>query len=284
MTDRIDARMAVLRATFRSLGRLSPEAAARVADEIFCRPPRSEVRPHEEEFLASGRPGEVETPLGRLQTWEWGAGPLVILAHGWGSRAGRWTTLGGALIEAGYHVLTYDAPAHGRSEGRLASLPEFARALRAVADTAVQRPVALVGHSLGGAAIAVAASKGMPCPAAVLLAAPADPKGFTDRFADVVAMPDNVRTALYDRLGARLGITWEELDIPSIVTGFQCPALMFHDRGDPDIPFAEAERIAAAWPGAKLVPTEGLGHRKILHDPAVIARILHFVREHAPTT
>jgi hypothetical protein len=35
--------------------------------------------------------------------------------------------------------------------------------------------------------------------------------------------------------------------------------------------------IAAAWPGAELVTTEGLGHRRILRDPAVVARVTDFL-------
>jgi pimeloyl-ACP methyl ester carboxylesterase len=62
-----------------------------------------------------------------------------------------------ALVGAGFRVVAYDAPAHGESTGRFASLPEFARALADVAE-ALGKIHGLFGHSLGGAAVAMKAS------------------------------------------------------------------------------------------------------------------------------
>ena len=68
--------------------------------------------------------------------------------------------------------MAHDAPAHGRSTGRFASLPEFARALRAVADQ-VGEVYGLVGHSLGGAAACVAMHAGLQALRVVIVAPPA---------------------------------------------------------------------------------------------------------------
>jgi pimeloyl-ACP methyl ester carboxylesterase len=52
---------------------------------------------------------------------------------------------------------------------------------------------------------------------------------------------------------------------------------VIHDRDDPEVPLANGEAIAAAWPGARLVTTEGLGHTRIVHDPGVVARGVAFL-------
>ena len=54
-------------------------------------------------------------------------------------------------------------------------------------------------------------------------------------------------------------------------------ALLLHDREDEEIPYAESEEIAATWPGARLVTTSGLGHRKILKDEATLAEATRFL-------
>ncbi len=56
------------------------------------------------------------------------------------------------------------------------------------------------------------------------------------------------------------------------------PTLVVHDRGDRQTPYADAERLVGALPDARLVTTEGLGHRRILRDPAVVAEVVDFVR------
>jgi pimeloyl-ACP methyl ester carboxylesterase len=186
--------------------------------------------------------------------------------------------MGRVLLEAGYRVVAYDAPAHGRSTGRLASLIEFARALRAVAEGA--GPVwGLVGHSLGGAAAVLALRDGLGAERAVLVAAPADVTRFTTAFADHLRIPPPARAAMRRNLETRLDARWDELHIPTIVRGFRTPALLIHDRADPDVPYRHAEEIVASWPGARLLATEGLGHRAILRDPTVVRAVAGFLAE-----
>ena len=47
--------------------------------------------------------------------------------------------------------------------------------------------------------------------------------------------------------------------------------------GDPEVPFQSGAAIAAAWPGARLVETSGLGHNRVLRDPDSIARVVDFL-------
>ena len=53
-------------------------------------------------------------------------------------------------------------------------------------------------------------------------------------------------------------------------------ALIVHDRSDREVPFMSAQALHRAWPGSELVATEGLGHRKLLSDPAVVERAVRF--------
>ena len=54
--------------------------------------------------------------------------------------------------------------------------------------------------------------------------------------------------------------------------------LVVHDKGDRPNPFRHGKALADAWPNAELMATTGLGHRKVLLNPAVIARVSAFVR------
>jgi pimeloyl-ACP methyl ester carboxylesterase len=80
-------------------------------------------------------------------------------------------------------------------------------------------------------------------------------------------------------LESRLQIRWEELHIPTLATRMTRPALIVHDRDDPDVPYAHGEEIARAWPGAELLTTNGLGHRAVVRDPKVIQRTVAFLTE-----
>ena len=277
---RTSPRLLALRTAFGTVGRVAPGVAARWAENIFCTPPRHEARANEEAFLASGRAFGVTWQGQRLAAWEWGAGPTVLLVHGWGSRAGRLAAAAAALVDARFRVVLYDGPAHGASSGRHASLPEFARALRAVAD-ATGPVYGLVGHSLGGAAISLALSWGLAAERVVLIAPPSDVIVFSQAFADHVGLPRRAHDVMRRNLATRLDMRWEEIHIGTLARGLTTSALVVHDRDDPDVPYSHAEEIVAAWPRARLLTTTGLGHRAILRDPAVVQAAVAFLREGA---
>jgi pimeloyl-ACP methyl ester carboxylesterase len=268
----------MLRTVFRTVGLLAPGVAARWAETIFCSPPRHEPRPSEEAFLVTGSRFTVRSDDQDLAVWSWGKGPVVLMAHGWGGRAGRFSAIAGGLVQAEFRVVLFDAPAHGASMGRLASLPQFSRALRAVGDT-VGPLHGLIGHSLGGAAVSLAMRHGLSAERAVLLAPPADVVLFSHAFSEHLRIPIRARTAMRQNLENRLRFRFDELHIPTLARGMTVPALIIHDRDDTDVPYAHGEEIATAWPGAQLVATTGLGHRALLRDPDVISRTITFLAD-----
>jgi pimeloyl-ACP methyl ester carboxylesterase len=186
-----------------------------------------------------------------------------------------------ALVERGFRMVAYDGPGHGASEGRYTSLPEFARALMAVAG-ATGPLHGLVGHSLGGAAVVMGLREGLAAGRVVLLAPPADVRIFSDIFAETLAISRPVQETMHRNLERRLGMTWDDLDIPSLARRLDPAALVIHDRGDVDVPFAHRQRIVGAWAGARLVETTGLGHRAILRDAEVVGRTVEFMAEDRP--
>jgi pimeloyl-ACP methyl ester carboxylesterase len=271
-------RVWALRTAFRTVGAVAPDVAARWAETIFCTPPRHTAPVADEEFVATGTRFMVRSEGQDIAAWEWGAGPTVLLVHGWGSRAGRFRALATALLESGFRVVAHDAPAHGRSTGRFASLPEFARALRVVADRAGQI-YGIVGHSLGGSAACLAMRGGLAARRLVLVAPPSDVVEFSKTFGDYLRIPSRARLAMRRNLETRLSMRWEDLHIAAIARELDVPALVVHDREDEEVSFAHGEEIARAFPHGRLVATNGLGHRAILRDPEVVRQTVAFLRE-----
>jgi pimeloyl-ACP methyl ester carboxylesterase len=267
----------VLRTAFRTVGSVAPAVAARWAEAIFCRPPRHDPRPAEEAFLTTGTRSTLRSDNQDLAMWVWGQGPAVILAHGWGGRAGRFSALAGALLANGFRVVLFDAPAHGASMGRLASLPQFSRALQDVGD-AVGPVYGLIGHSLGGSAVSLAMHRGLSAQRVVLLAPPADVFIFSHAFAQHLRIPPRARNVMQQNLEHRLQISWEELHIPTLARSMTVPVLIVHDLKDADVPYGHGKEIAHAWPGAELFTTTGLGHRAILRDREVVERVVDFLK------
>lgn len=80
--------------------------------------------------------------------------PTLVFVHGFCLDMGAFHFQRKALADAGYRMVFYDQPGHGRS-GKLESgeyeFPSLAAALRAVIDqTTPGGPLVLIGHSMGG--------------------------------------------------------------------------------------------------------------------------------------
>jgi alpha-beta hydrolase superfamily lysophospholipase len=103
----------------------------------------------------------------------------LLLVHGLGEHSGRYAHVGARLAALGLHVRGYDHRGHGESGGPRGSLPHpeaLLDDLRAVFDDLAARggaPPFLLGHSLGGATAARAATGGWVTPRGLVLSSPA---------------------------------------------------------------------------------------------------------------
>jgi len=93
----------------------------------------------------------------RLHYVVWGdeRKPPVVLVHGGRDHARNWDDVAAALVDE-FAVYAVDLRGHGDSDwavGSMYSLPEFTADLAAFADHLDRDPLALVGHSLGGAIV-----------------------------------------------------------------------------------------------------------------------------------
>jgi pimeloyl-ACP methyl ester carboxylesterase len=186
------------------------------------------------------------------------------------------------LVTQGFSVAWFDGPAHGASDGRRVTIPEMATALRAVAETV--GPVrGIVAHSGGGMVSAWFVHRRLldgfiDLPEAIaLVAPPADFASYYERFARLSGMTPAAHAQFRRELELRVGVRLETLDLPRLATGLPMAALVVHDREDGEVAWEDGAAVAAAWPDSEFVTTHGLGHRRILRDPSVVARVSAFL-------
>lgn len=266
------------RVAMRALEYTAPGFGAALAERLFFTPPRTTLTPSIREVLSTGRAFRVSVEDGRVAAWAWGRGPAIALVHGWGGRGGRLAAAFVApLVVRGFSVVTFDAPGHGASDGKLSSMPQVARALRAVSEAAGSL-FGIVAHSMGGSASALAMAEGLRVERAVFIGPAADPARYAEDFAKLLGVGPLAMAGMRQRSEARLRFRWSDLNVPRLAATLDTPLLILHDRDDPTVPWEEGAAIARAWPGAQLVSTTGLGHRDIVKDGEVVARAVDFLR------
>lgn len=95
----------------------------------------------------------------KLQFWDWGTNgkPPMILVHGGLDHARNWDWVARDL-RANFHVYALDLRGHGNSAwapGALYTVAEHVLDLSALIDVIQEKPVYLVGHSLGGVIVMI---------------------------------------------------------------------------------------------------------------------------------
>lgn len=289
----------------RALGLLAPDAAARLLERSWFRvPPSARGGAVERGPVAAasvrellGSPFEVRAGGRAVRGWSWGTGPVVYLVHGWGGTLEHLVPFVGPLVEAGLQPVAFDGLGHGSSdEGRhghgTSDAVELGRSLDAVA--ARFGPArAVVAHSMGALASLLALRDGWVGTERLVLLAPVPGVPWLlDRLRAEPAPGERTLRRLEARAERRTGYPVADLDVAGLGTDLERagdraahgPAagpgrpelLVVHDLGDRDVPHDASVALVRSWPGAELLSTVGLGHRRILTDRAVIGAVSRF--------
>jgi pimeloyl-ACP methyl ester carboxylesterase len=267
----------ILRTAFRGLGPAFPGLMGGWAYRLWFRTRRYAGSTAEQSVAENAEHMTLPVDGIPVAVYRWGAGPVVVFVHGWSGRATQVAAFVEPLTAAGYCVIAFDAPAHGKTPGRRTNILEFVAVLQAIA--ANRGPLhGAITHSFGGMALAYALHQGVDAERVVCLGAPARLEFLVERFARLLTLPGPVLTDVRRRLEQRFTANvWELMSTDSNARSLTVPALIVHDRDDREVPWRQGKMIADAWPGAQWLLTRGLGHRRILCDAATVKAVVDFV-------
>lgn len=272
----------IVRNLFPILERVAPFLADRMFRMVFYVPLRYRATEREIEVARQGRDFAVTVGMRTIRGSIWGedGNPWVLLVHGWAGRATQFRKFIPALLEKGYRVVGPDGPAHGRSDGRVTSIPEFHQMFLAVYEK-FGEPEGVITHSFGGAAVLYAAMNGLPVKRLVNIASPSIGDEILKTFLRAINGSWSSAERFKQYVIRRTGKTFDEFTALYAVKHLPRPIalLVINDEDDADVVFRSAEEVVKAYPSAVLCRTKGLGHTRILKDEEVIRRTVDFIRQ-----
>jgi pimeloyl-ACP methyl ester carboxylesterase len=258
----------------------SVEAWGELAASVYLHPRREGRKvPREMGYLRTARRVTLATSAGGLAAWWWGrdGAALVGLLHGWEGHGAQLGAFAAPLVEAGFRVLTFDAPGHGDSPGDECSGPLIGRLIVEIARE-VGAFHGFVAHSMGAAAAATAATHGARPKGMVFLAPPLSQAERIERMSTKMRLSPEVVQAFCAAIVRRTGLSLEESDMHHAARLAPCPLLVMHDPDDTEASYEATGGFVAEWPGARLVPCPGRGHVRIMSTPEVVRQGVEFLR------
>ena len=274
-------RRQVICALLRLFRHLAPQLTDHCILRLFFAPVRYRQNAEEKACLMRGQPFQVQVHDKTIQAWKWGRGPGVLLVHGWNGRGAQFHRFIAPLVTAGYTAIAFDGPAHGRSSGRITSYFEFTDVVRALLSQNCALNInGIIAHSFGAAAAINSLDKDRPAITAVCIAPILRLQEFIISTFQRFGIPREIYKGLIGSFEERFGYDLAH-DNPSILLGrLSDPLLIVHDTDDRAVPFRDSQKISQKHTNIALYSTRGLGHLRVLSDPAVINASLQYLGGH----
>jgi pimeloyl-ACP methyl ester carboxylesterase len=130
---------------------------------------------------------------------------------------------------------------------------------------------------MGSAILTEALYAGLAVQCAVLISTPAYYESYARNFAVTAGLDAEGTEMMITLLCDAIDADVREIAMPRHAPNLHQPALFIHSTDDRVIAIEDSLASAAAWPGARHMRVEGLGHKRILTDQAVVAATIEFV-------
>ncbi len=201
----------------------------------------------------------------------------VLLIHGWAGRSTQLFMIADKLLEKGFMIVSFDGPAHGKSEGKNSSLPEFLKVIQQLNNDFGPFESA-VGHSFGGMTLYNTANE-LNLKNFVTVGAADKVSTILNRFAENLTLKPKIGVQLKKYFDQKMEFDIDKLASSTQAKEIKIPVLVIHDSQDGDVAVSCAQNIRQNLQYGSLFITQGLGHTKILRDKNTMSQVVNFINK-----
>jgi pimeloyl-ACP methyl ester carboxylesterase len=272
--------LSYVRTKFKLLSSISKKKAAEKAFELFCTPQQRNKRPLPKIFDQSEKLHLKIEDL-NVQGWRWNhpAEKKVLIIHGFESAVLNFEKYIKPLIAKGYEVLAFDAPAHGRSDGKQINAPLYKRTILEIYKK--YGPIhSYMAHSFGGLAVCLALEEiSHTANYRLVLIAPAtETTSAIDNFFKFLQLDPSIRPGFEELILKKGGVIPAWYSIKRAMKHIRAKVLWIHDEEDETTPVSDVLKVRSEnHPNIEFVITKGLGHRRIYRDNKVAKLVVDFL-------
>ncbi|MEC5166546.1 pimeloyl-ACP methyl ester carboxylesterase [Flavobacterium sp. PL11] len=200
----------------------------------------------------------------------------ILLVHGWSGRGTQLYKIADELLNIGYSTISFDAPGHGKSPGKMSIMTDFISIILEINKQEGPFEVA-IGHSLGGMSVLNAIKKGLQVDKAIIIGSGDIVEDIMDDFIKKLKLKPAISTSMRLHFEDKYKEEMNSYSAYIAASKIQIPVLVLHDHDDPEVPVKAGINIHNHLENGELILTKGLGHRKILGSEIVLKKIIDFI-------
>ncbi|KUJ62858.1 alpha/beta hydrolase [Flavobacteriaceae bacterium CRH] len=259
---------------------ISTNLVTKYAARLFTTPIKHKVPKRELDMDHKSVQNRIFVPAinKNIVTYKYGTGERkILLVHGWSGRGTQLFKIADELIKIGYSTISFDAPAHGKSEGKTTIMSEFIISILEIEKLYGPFEIA-IGHSLGGMSVLNAIKDGLKSDKAIIIGSGDIVQDILDDFISKLTLKKEISNRLRDFFENKYNVKMNDFSAYKVAQKIKIPVLVMHDKDDPEVSVKAGIHIHQQLQNGTLFLTEGLGHRKILGNQNVIKKILEFIK------
>jgi alpha-beta hydrolase superfamily lysophospholipase len=262
------------------LSKVSKRKAAQEAFEIFTSPP-TRVKKELPTVFKKAEPLSFRFNGLTIVGYRWNhpQEKKVLILHGFESSVVNFDKYVTPLLKKGYEVLAFDAPAHGRSDGKIINAVDYKNFILHILQH--YGPIHhFISHSFGGLALSLALEETPHDESwkVVFIAPATESTTAMHQFFAFVKLDDSVKEEFQKLIEEANGKPLSWYSVARAAAHIRAQVLFLQDKQDMQTLFRDVEPIMRqGYPNFRFVITDGLGHRRIYKDSSSIKTIMEFL-------
>ncbi|MFT6165976.1 MAG: alpha-beta hydrolase superfamily lysophospholipase [Vicingaceae bacterium] len=280
MSKKVPFILKVFRVYFNSVAHLYPSVSAKQLISLFSKPRVRVLRAREVEVLDKAENSFLKFGKEEIKVYQWGEGEkLAMLFHGWESNAGSLGAFIDPLLEKGYRIIAFDAPAHGGSKGKYSNLVYFKKTAKEMMHK-YGVPNVAIGHSLGACAIIMCAYEdNLHFERTILLAPLNRLMSVFEEYQKILKIPKKLFQSFLSHFEDFAGYSFQSFYFHNYGKQTNLDrVLLFHDEEDKITNFSHASDFEQNWDAIRLEPIRETGHYRVLWDAGMITKAMDYIR------
>jgi len=256
--------------------------------KLLCYAAKMPLRKNQEELISRAAQITLQAPdtyfsggILPFNVFKWGSGSkLILITHGWSSKAADFSTLITALTAIeNATVVAFDAPGNGSSPGELSNLILYTEALQAIYRE-FGNPDIVIGHSLGAMANMMSLEQADIKPELLISIAPViNLKALFNNMMEAVDVPVKIRENFFERFFERFKVPASAYDLTSYtLSAASKDHWIAYDDQDAVVNTDFLIEFLKLHPAIETTLYSGTGHEKLIRREELLQELMQRIR------